>query len=282
MTPPGQDPRGPSDDEVDVFVERALAAVAPPAARSEFKEKLRREFCSAPRRDPTTPLFDVVDEPRPRSKGIPARFVWAGLAAAAALVALIVYFKPADSRWKVLEGTTAGVVTIDGIPIPSDDRARLEKSLVEAHDIHTNVAMRARFGDWYVLELAPDSHVMLSPIEQRARTEPLYFQLAAGSLRVRTGPSFHGDEMRVDTDDLSVRITGTTVAVELVDDGTCVCCLTGTVKIVPSKSKTNETLCGSGTYHVFRSDKAPATGEIIDRHAEPLHAIDVLARQLWP
>jgi ferric-dicitrate binding protein FerR (iron transport regulator) len=282
VSPSDRDARDPLRDEPDVFVERALASVRRPAARAEFKEKLCREFSAVPRRDAKTPLFDVVDEPRPvRSTRRGGRLVWAGLAAAAAVIAMLAYLKPSDSRWRVVEGTAAGVVTIDGVSISSDDRERLERSLVEARNIHAESRLRLRFADWYLLELEPHSDVQLSPIEQRTRTEPLYLQVGKGTLCVCTGPSFRGAEMRIDTDEVSLRVTGTNFAVDLVADGTCVCCLHGALKATPSKSKTTEAVGDRRTFHVFKSGEEPKRGEIVERHAEPLHELEELALRLW-
>jgi len=173
-------------------------------------------------------------------------------------------------------------VTIDGVPIQSGDRARVERALVEARDIRTASNLRVRLGDWYALELAPGSHLSLSPIEQRSRLEPLFMQIDSGTLRVRTGPAFRGDVMRIDTDDVSVSVTGTTLGIDIVDDGTCVCCLNGSVKVTPARSKTSDTLTGEGTYHAYRAGGAPKKAAIVEKHAEPLRALDALARGLWP
>jgi ferric-dicitrate binding protein FerR (iron transport regulator) len=265
-------------------MERALASVLRPAARTEFREELRRNFMSAARRASTTPLFDVVEEPRAKpSSRRPSGLIWAGLlSAAAAVVVLLVYMKPSDSRWKVLDGSSAGVVHVDGVAIRGEDRERLERSLVEAHEIRSEGRLRLRFADWYLLELAPNSHVALSPIEQRARPEPLTFHVQEGTLRLRTGPSFRGEEMCVTTEDASLRVTGTNFAVDRVKDGTCICCLNGSIKVTPPKPQEVETVGGDRTYHVYRDGHPPKRDVIVEAHSGPLHELEELARQLWP
>lgn len=299
MTPSAGDPRvPPTGGEPDGALELALASVPRPTARAEFKTGLRRNFLSAARGASTIPLVDVVEEPRKKggSRGTDRR-VWAALlAAAAVVVAMLAYMKPRDSRWKVVDGPPAGIdarsggagetptdlVYVDGVAMRGQDHERLEKSLVDAHEIRSDGRLRLRFADWYLLELAPHTRLALTPVEQRSRPEPLAFQVEEGALRVCTGPAFRGEEMHVTTEDASLRVAGTIFAVDVFKDGTCICCLQGTLKVTVPKTPAVESVDGEHMFRLYRDGRSPKRDTIPDAHSEPLRELEKLAEQLWP
>jgi hypothetical protein len=269
------------DFERDEAMEAALSHVSRPLARAEFRDALRRRFVTAARGASTVPLVDMVEDPPARDAGSrPARWAWPVAIAAAASVVALLMIKPNESRWKVMDGPWTGNVVVDTVSIPVSDRVRLEKSLADAHEIETSGRLELNFGKWYALDLAPGTHLTITPMEQRSRPEPLGFYVANGALRVTTGPDFHGAEMIVATQDLSARITGTNVGVDVLVDGTCVCCLHGEVKVV-RPSQNAATVSMNGTLRVVRGRSEARDGEINHAHEPAMKELEEAARRLW-
>ena len=99
---------------LDPELERALAYVKRPRARPEFEAELREGFLAAKPRAANVPLEDTLEPPpSPRAWAHARRanrYMWAGLAAAILIAFVLVYWKPTDDRWHVLEGTAPGMV----------------------------------------------------------------------------------------------------------------------------------------------------------------------------
>jgi hypothetical protein len=286
LEPDRPDAPDPSELAPDHELESALAHVAQPVARAEFREDLRRRFMTAARGASTVPLVDVVEDPPVRStragSSRSTRWVWAAAAAAAASVVVALFaIKPHESRWNLVGGPWTGSIKVDDVLIPISDQKRLREALADAHDIETKDRIEFVFGQWYGLDLAAGTHVLITPMEQRTRPEPLGFQVKTGALRVFTGPEFRGAELVVATDDLTARITGTNLGVDVLSDGTCVCCSSGNVKVtLPSRSGA-DVVPANGQLRVY-NDKQPAKHlPIHPMHEPPMKELEAACRKIW-
>jgi len=197
--------------------EAALAAWRVPAARAAFRAELRRRFVAAPR------------AARARLWSVP-RALAAGLIAAAALVVLFAPWGGRDGPWSAVDYAGSPTVAIDGRPVSYGDRATLSARL-EAGGCRlvTTETFRAYRSEELLLELAPGSDVRLLP---RAADGMLVIELASGGLRVSTAPGL-GERVLIRTPQAEVALAGRAVGVEVLAEGTCICCLDGRARVTP-------------------------------------------------
>ncbi|MFN0008111.1 MAG: FecR domain-containing protein [Planctomycetota bacterium] len=256
--------------EHDAEVEDALRAVGSPACRAEFREELRRRFCEG----------SQLSSPPARRFAAP---MIALLAAAAVLAAGYFLTRPSAPAWRVLEVAPGSIVKADGAPLPVEDPDALARGLRNAREIVVEKGeLVLQVGDLSLFGLSGGTRVAFAGFDDPDSTRSYEVRANAGRLRARTGPGFAGRRMRVQADVMAVLVTGTAFALDYETEGTCVCCLHGTVEMVSeatgpgSRAVEPDRMC-----LVFRDQREPLWGGSPDSHAEPLVRLEALALEIW-
>lgn len=283
---------------IDAELEQALRAVMRPVARTEFKNRLRERFVARMRavegEMPDRQALAEAAAVRRSFEAEPAlvpspgrragRRGWGVLLAAAsiALIGWIVW--PRRSGWQVLDGLQAqATVSVDGQALGSADREHLEHLLASAHDIESGASsLRLRYGDLCVLELAPDTRIALSAFESASPDQPMRIDTRSGAVRVCTSSKFSGSKMLVATPEFEVTVVGTSFAVDIVPEGSCVCCLNGSVAIQSVRvGESGRTIESGKMCLVYRDPVPPKWDVVYEPHAAPLRKLDQFAHELF-
>lgn len=267
-----------SREEFDVDVEHALGKVACPPARAEFREGLRRRFCDC----------SEADSPPSRRFGLGIL----GLMAAAAVLAVgyFFFFPSNTTEWRVLEIATGSIVKADGVSLPVEDPAALARGLQGAREIFVERGdLVLQVGDLSLFDLGEGTRVAFAGFDDPDPTASYEVRATSGRLRARTGPGFAGRRMRVQADVIAAVVTGTAFAVDYEKDGTCVCCLHGTVEVVseatgPEPRRVEpKHMCLVFTTRIkgAHDDREPLWGDPPASHAEPLMSLEARALEIW-
>jgi hypothetical protein len=126
-------------------------------------------------------------------------------------------------------------VVVDGKEMQTLDRRAFNASL------HAGAAIRMPAGGEVILvsertlalQLLPGAELTLGSLPPpRWMNRPGRIEARAGEIRVTTGPRFAGT-LRIETPNAVIEVNGTTLAVILSSEGTCVSVLEGTVRMGP-------------------------------------------------
>ena len=258
------------NEDVSVHVEPRLAAALDawqPIAHPEFREELQDEFVEGLEYEDEYEEEDEHEEilerrpqrvvrrtnqpasraPRSartdRGRSWTARLLVGGvLAAAAGVVAFFALRSPAAPIWQVVGGEyVASSLEIDGNTLPAgiDGRA-LEALLATAETVKVvrGPAVRMRFGNEFVVEIAPQSALDISGVSETQFT--LSMAEEAGAFRIATGPDFDSatDRLAFNTPDSTTEVHGTIFGIDRFKPGptgkgggTCICCCDGEVAV---------------------------------------------------
>lgn len=275
------------EDVPDPEMEQALTAVARPRARPEFREELRKRFCSeVPSPERSHPEVPLVLFPDPLDARRRALLRWGGLLAAAVILAIgfIVLESPAP-RWKVVHLADGSVLEIDGKPAPVDDPAALARSLARAKDVRVEQGeLLLQIEDLVLFDVAQGTKLTLDGFDRREPGARYSVRVPQGRLRAVTGPAFRGHTMKVETDLLNAVVTGTAFAVDYELHGTCLCCLEGEIQVSgPAIGPAPRTVRPETMCLVYRGIEAPNPkwAPSSDRHTEPLRKLEERAREIW-
>jgi ferric-dicitrate binding protein FerR (iron transport regulator) len=272
------------DDVADAEVESALASVARPAARPEFREELRLRFCTEGH--PAVREASVATFPDPSRARRRTFLRFGGLLAAAAILAIgfIVLESPAP-RWKVLDVAGGSRIALDGREVPVDDRDALARALQRAKEIDVREGdLVLQIENLALFDVSQGTKVAFEGFDRRAPGNPYVVRVPSGRLRAITGPAFTGRTMKVSADVIDATITGTEFAIDYEEKGTCVCCLRGEIEVAaPSIGAAPRKIQPTTMCLVYREgDAPPKWGGVSDKHVGPLRALEERAREIWP
>lgn len=276
----------------DASVERALASVHRRAPRPEFLRELKGRFTSAasasaagvPSVAPAAaPVHQIPRPARPSSR--PPLSGWtiaAGVVVIAASALAIFALRGSDARrWTPVEGR------IPRSPLSVDGRAVLPRDLATAllsdtvpHTIATGTEpLWVQLGASVICEMAPDSEVEFGALAPSDR--PLLLVARKGTLRVRTGEEFQGSTMNVRTPEFELVVTGTSFAIDIDEEGTCVCCLQGRVVLKAPEAFDESWAVDSGRMcRIYDDNRAPKWDEVSHKHGPALERFHELADEL--
>jgi len=281
-------------DGFDPEVESALASVMRPKARREFRESLRRRFCSGgaeSQRVPTAepqrvPPLEAFPEPGlDRNAARRRTFLrFGGLLAAAAILAIgFIFLASPAPRWKVIELGDETVVKIDGKAFPVDDRDSLARALQRAKESEVEKGdMLLQVENLALFDISEGTRVAFEGFDLHGDGTEYELRVPSGRLRGVTGPAFHGRKMKVDADLFQGTIVGTAFAVDYEPHGTCLCCLDGEVEMDCSALHTHEGIPATKMCLIYRDGKTPPKhGDNPPKHRAPLQALEDRARTIW-
>ena len=268
----------PLDDELTPELRRALDSVPAPEADPAFEARLRDRFVGAGK---IALEEDRAPGPRTRAWGV----VVALAAAAAFLLVLRIVNQPdapavddggdavavASSPWSLLPGSCPDA-RLGGVDLDTSTEGFLE-GLVEGATLETagSGPLRLKLDDRLVLELAENSRMALASLPGGGSPETLRMTLESGAVRLVTGAGFDGSRLFVDTPDAGVEIVGTELAVDYYpDDGTCVCCTEGLVRVVPVLAPDAAADAAGGRACFVKTDGRMGQMPAIGKHVAPI------------
>jgi ferric-dicitrate binding protein FerR (iron transport regulator) len=251
-------------------------------AREGFRAQLREEFLSQGAAAATpfgAPLEDRPGTASGAARRAPAgrlrRLVLAGLAVAAAV--FVTFVLPGESRWQVQGMRGEGPVEIAGRRLGQTDAARLGAELSRGGTLWTfDNTLDLGVEDGLEVRVLPGTEVTLAELPAPGTLEPYRFDLARGEVFIRTKVGFTGNPVLVDSDEVHVALTGTTLGVLRDDRGTCVCVADGEVDVRDEGGA--ERRVGAGqTYLVFRAGAMPPKSLDFDGPNDPEHRVHTAA-----
>jgi hypothetical protein len=277
----------PREEDLSPEAERLRRAIRaadsdPPRADAAFRERLRESFVSGKlggmeeRAPGTAERAPATAEParprRPAREDPTERRPWfrrplprlAALAAAAMLAVFVADLANRGPAWTVLEASGTGVVTVDGDPIPIDQRDRLAERIKPGVEVELPEGGKLEIlsAGTLLVELTPGTKLTIPPPPPRYFSRDAELWTRAGLLRITTGPSFLGARLDVHTPDAITRVTGTTIAVIMEPTGTCVCVLEGEVQVGRQSGGAMMAIGAGRRGYVFRDGSPLVTDEI--------------------
>jgi ferric-dicitrate binding protein FerR (iron transport regulator) len=108
---------------------------------------------------------------------------------------------------------------------------------------------------------------------QLAAAGPYQMRTDHGSLAVATMPAFGQRGLRILTEDFTVAVTGTRFAVDVGPDGSCVCCLAGTLTCTPAATKSAAAITAGQRCFSARDRSAPDFGAAFAEHLQPVERL---------
>ena len=258
MNPPGFDPLSPDEARV----RDALRALEPPRPDAAFRERLRVGFVSGrigARRVPESPVA------WPRRPGIRRWAIGRLALAPLAVAALIVVVVLADRGpgWSVLATTGEGMAVLDGSTVPLALRAGLERRLRPGARLTVppggEIELASAAG--LVVQVTAGTEFTLPATPGRWFHRRVVGEVQHGEIRVTTGSAFRGARLRVETPEVAVEVTGTTLAVICEPVGTCVCVYDGEVRVGARGAGLEGVPTGRRRF-VFNDGRPPETADI--------------------
>jgi len=273
--------------EPDPEIESALELVQRPAARPEFKADLQGRFLAAAQASAQISSSSQGSFPLPAAAAGRRRMLLrvGGLLAAGMLIAVGFFFLQSPApRWSVLDLGAGSIVHADGVPVASEDLTALARTLQHAREIEVSQGrLVLRVGDLSLFDLDAGTRVAFAGFDRGFPGKPYEVRAMSGRLRVRTGPGFDGKRMNVKGDVVDAEVSGTALAIDYEEAGTCVCCLHGQVRVIAKTlGPAPRTLDPEHMCLVHRDSSEPLWGAPPVHHAEPMRALDRRALEIWP
>ncbi len=221
---------------------REMMRAAPtPRADEAFRARLREDFVSG--------RIEELEAPRTRRDATHRGAHRAALrrwfaqpttriafgASAVALAFLVLRTLNEGPQWAALPATGDLAVVVDGKLIAIRDRYALDASLRPGVDVRVpeggEIVLVSE--GTLALQLLPGAELTLPRPPPRWVKRTSEIDARAGEIRISTAPRFQGAHLTVRTPNAAIEVTGTTLAVILNAEGTCVCVLDGTVRMGP-------------------------------------------------
>jgi ferric-dicitrate binding protein FerR (iron transport regulator) len=251
----------PADETRGHEAARALTA-GPPAAPADpaFRARLGQAFASGaldPESAPGAPARSIHAR-RPGSRFDARLRLLTAAAAALAVVAAAWAFNPGP-QWRVAALQQAhGNIVIDGEPVPADDFESVNDALLPGATIEWNgdgdleLVSRGQLA----LAIMPGTRMRLPAPPPRWFARASAGRVESGEIRLTSGTRFHGARLTIATQEASVLMTGTTLAVIEEPMGTCVCVLEGRVRVMAG-TRDMGMVPGGQRQVVFADGRAP-------------------------
>lgn len=230
-------------------VQRSLRRLPRGEANREFRDRLRSQF-----------IHDVVPG---GVRGLP-RTRWSrrwGMAAIAASTAVAIlasaWLLNTGPAWELTGSSGSGMVQVDGRPTPLDAPTEIARRLHPGADVllPADAQLDLMLPGIALIQITGGSHATLPGRPGRWFARSMVASLDAGEIRISTGPSFRGTQLKVVTREARAIVTGTTLAVLRQADSSCVCVLEGTVSMISNASAA--TVRTGFRRSVFRDGSAP-------------------------
>ena len=237
------------------LIEDLLQKTAPPApARAEHRAELRRRFVAGDLQPSgVLPAGPVPLRPEAARGSRPnLRLVLGTLAAAAALLVVTQLFTSDGRAWRGLEADGQGPVVVDGRSLEPRDLSQLGPAFAEAQRFESGEnALDLAWGEDLVLHIRPGTELERMPEDDEGG---LRLALRQGEVYLKSREDYDGPAVRIETDELVMRMTGTTVGVLHSDSHSCVCVAHGEVEVLDRREGWKTTRCAEANSHVAQTD----------------------------
>jgi len=254
------DPRAAEPTAEDAAMARLAATTPVASASSGAREAARTAFLEGRR--------PAVDAPATRRATVrPPRWLPLAAAAAAAITVFWFGFRPTD-EWRVAKIEGAGLATANGETLAAG--ASFDAGLVT---VAADSELHLVLGDRLCVCLPAGSRVRVPEGPTRFGGGPRRLEVEVGDLFASSGERSLGFDLDVATDDATVRVVGTTFAVQVNDDGTCVCLYAGDVAVDPATGGEPRRVPVGRRLHVLADGRDPATSPLDPAEAATLAAI---------
>lgn len=213
----------------------------------------------------------------------PYRRAFFALSAAAAVLLVIgvaVVMNPGP-RWQVARYQDGyGNMLINGEPIPVDDERSLNEALAPGVTIEWNgssdIALVSR--RFLALDIAPGTRMTLPAPPPRWFARTSKGSIESGTVRLTSGPRFHGASVTIVAPQATAEMTGTTLAVIAEPQVTCVCVLEGSVHVMAGAHDMGMVPAGMRAT-VFGNGDAPIRAEMRPTERVKLSAMKEFVRE---
>jgi ferric-dicitrate binding protein FerR (iron transport regulator) len=244
-------------------VREAVRSRAHPKPEPAFRARLREEFRSGrfapPQRLRPTPWFRRAPALLPLAAG--------------ALLALGLYANRGPD-WQVIGVHGDGRVHAGGRSFGAADAGSLTALLRRGGPIRIEGALTLDLAAAGVaaVSLGPDSDARLSGTPGRWWRRAMRATVSSGDVYFTTGRAFRGATLDVTTPEVSVRAVGTSFAVLRHASGSCVCVMSGRVRVAALGAAAGEMVeVPEGMRRVVGVDGAGETLRILDDSVHRLH-----------
>jgi ferric-dicitrate binding protein FerR (iron transport regulator) len=211
----------------EVRAREALRAQRAPRPSAAFRARLGEEFVTG----------TIESAAPPRALPIPwqrrATTRWGASALALAAALLVVSALNQAPDWQVTAVRGAGMVTFDGVPVPTSHRDELARRMKPGVFVQLGdgVEIEAASRGMMAIEYASGTQASVPQPPGRWFQRRAVAEVRSGEIRVMTGREFPGARLALETPEARVEVTGTTFAVICEPAGTCVCVLEGRVHV---------------------------------------------------
>ena len=260
--------------EEEAGARRALLDSPPPRADTAFRARLQDDFVSGAievsgtrearsrARRKTLPIRGLT--PRSRAR------VWiAASVAAAAALTIVIGTLNQGQKWMVTGVRGDGIVLVDGESAPASDRTALNRLIVPGAEVKLpdGVEIDLVSNGAMALQLSRRTNLTIPPPPTRWINRHTEIHVRYGDIRMTTGPRFHGTRLNVVTPEAAVEVVGTTLAVIVQTNGTCVCVLEGTAQVgrVGTDGPTDmQPVHGGRLRFIWKEDRPPSSDHMRD------------------
>jgi ferric-dicitrate binding protein FerR (iron transport regulator) len=264
----------------------AMALLSEPPARAAFRDRLSREFVAGTLASPGHPahaaprVLEAASRPTRTPATLGPRRSWReivlrwGLPAAAAAAVAAVSALNHGEAWRVAGASGEGIAVVDGRPVPLQHTAELAAAL--------RGGTRVRIPSGCTLEIESPGALRIELTAETDATVPatpgrwfgrrVSSEIQAGECRITTGPRFRGAQLAIATPSAHVEVTGTTLAVILDPQGTCVCVHEGTVRVGRDRDDMVDVPAGRRRF-VYNDERPSEMGDIRDNEVPELERL---------
>ena len=164
----------------------------------------------------------------------------------------------------MLETQGEGTALVNGRALPLSDRAALGRSLRGGARLRLpeGVSLTIVAPGRMAVEVTPGTDAMLGAPPARWLGRMASAEVESGELRITTGERFPGSHLMLQTPEVNVVVTGTTLAVIREPRGTCVCVMDGMVHVGVRGQPMVEVQAGRRRYF-YRDGRPPAQDEML-------------------
>jgi len=246
----------------------ALRSLPHATADPDFRERLRAGFVSGDIAGLSA--AGVSRKPATAGRSWLSGWRWALVpaTAAVAIVAFIALNRGPEWQVAIIEG--AGTMTVDGRPVTLTEGLLAGAVTAGSHvQLPEGVRVQLVSEDCMAIELAAGADFTVPDSPGRWFGRSVAAHLERGTARFVTMERFDGARFVVSTRELSVRIAGTSLSVECVPEGTCVCVLEGEVGIV-GHDGTTATIRSGFRRVVFSDRRDPLDDAMLESEREAL------------
>ena len=240
-------------------------------AALEALRKLPRQDASAELRASTRSLFmeaaasrTVVRARAPR----PRRVVASALVALAAVVALFFFASVPRGSWTIVDIHMADEVLVDG-------KAPVVGATVAHGPVRTTPCSEVElaFEDRLHLRFLSDASAELPEAPGRWLGRDRTLWLDQGEVYGSTGGEALDFRLRLQTDEASALLTGTTFAVIRLEDATCFCLYSGSIEFTPAGAKQSVSLPVGQRVFIYKDGRDPVFEPLTDRERMKLQML---------